>query len=73
MQKIAARSCLLGALIIAFGPLVLAQPAAAVFKQQGSKLVGTGSPTNPPPNQGRSVSLSADGSTALVGGNECCG
>jgi hypothetical protein len=37
-----------------------------VFSQQGSKLVGTG--TGAVIQQGYSVSLSADGSTALVGG-----
>ena len=36
------------------------------WSQQGSKLVGTGSVGTP--NQGQSVSLSADGNTAIVGG-----
>ncbi|MFX4589172.1 hypothetical protein ABTB15_19525, partial [Acinetobacter baumannii] len=36
------------------------------WSQQGSKLVGTGAVGNA--NQGRSVSLSADGNTAIVGG-----
>jgi len=36
--------------------------------QQGGKLVGTGNTT--PANQGSSVSLSADGNTAIVGGSE---
>jgi antibiotic biosynthesis monooxygenase (ABM) superfamily enzyme len=36
--------------------------------QQGSKLVGTGG-TGTSPQQGSSVSISADGNTALVGGN----
>ena len=39
---------------------------AGIWSQQGSKLVGTGSLGNP--QQGYSVSLSADGNTALVGG-----
>ncbi len=45
----------------------IAQPSAtAQFGQQGSKLVGTGVVGNG--YQGFSVSLSADGSTAIVGG-----
>jgi hypothetical protein len=41
-----------------------------VWTQQGTKLVGTGAvgQNGPPPEQGRSVSLSADGNTAIVGG-----
>ena len=39
---------------------------AAQFSQQGPKLVGTGAVGNP--QQGESVSLSADGNTAIVGG-----
>jgi hypothetical protein len=39
---------------------------AAQFSQQGPKLVGTGAVGNA--NQGRSVSLSADGNTAIIGG-----
>jgi subtilisin-like proprotein convertase family protein len=38
-----------------------------VWNQQGPKLVGTGAVGNA--SQGRSVSLSADGNTAVVGGN----
>ena len=38
-----------------------------VWTQQGSKLVGTGAVGNA--YQGQSVALSADGNTALVGGN----
>ena len=41
-------------------------PAFAQFSQQGPKLVGTG--TVGSANQGWSVSLSADGNTAIVGG-----
>jgi len=43
-----------------------AQPASALYIQQGAKLVannGVGAP-----GQGRSVSISADGNTAIVGG-----
>ena len=41
-----------------------------VWSQQGAKLVGTGSlfPSISPPQQGTSVALSTDGTTALVGG-----
>jgi hypothetical protein len=38
-----------------------------VWTQQGSKLVGTGG--LPEPKQGGSVALSADGNTAIIGGN----
>ena len=40
---------------------------AGVWSQQGSKLVGTGG--SGVPYQGSSVSISADGNTAIVGGN----
>jgi hypothetical protein len=40
--------------------------SGGVWTQQGTKLVGSGFVGNP--NQGRSVSLSADGNTAIVGG-----
>jgi hypothetical protein len=42
--------------------------SGGVWTQQGSKLVGTGAVGNA--YQGRSVSLSADGSTAIVGGSD---
>jgi hypothetical protein len=45
---------------------VLAHPAPAQFKQQGAKLVGTGGVGG---SEGVSVALSADGSTALIGGS----
>jgi hypothetical protein len=41
--------------------------SGGVWTQQGLKLVGTGA--TGAANQGRSVSLSADGNTAIVGGN----
>ncbi len=41
--------------------------SAGVWSQQGSKLVGTGSTASA--RQGTSVCLSADGNTAIVGGN----
>jgi hypothetical protein len=44
------------------------QPALALFAQQGPKLVGTGAVAPPVAEQGRSVALSADGGTAIVGG-----
>jgi len=40
--------------------------SGGVWSQQGSKLVGTGAVG--PAGQGRSVALSADGNTAIVGG-----
>ncbi|MES2727901.1 MAG: cadherin-like beta sandwich domain-containing protein, partial [Bacteroidota bacterium] len=43
--------------------------SGGVWSQQGSKLVGTGSVVGPYVYQGRSVRLSADGNTAIVGGN----
>jgi hypothetical protein len=46
--------------------VVLAQAAAAQFLQQGNKLVGTGAVGGA--RQGRSVAISADGTTAIVGG-----
>src|SRR5262245_17717861 len=47
--------------------LFSSQPALAqFFSQQGPKLVGTGE--NGFPREGLSVSLSADGNTAIVGG-----
>src|ERR1700690_71804 len=46
--------------------LFSSHPALAEFSQQGPKLVGTGAVGNA--NQGSSVSLSADGNTAIVGG-----
>jgi uncharacterized protein YdbL (DUF1318 family) len=53
-------------LIVLLAAGVLSQPALAVFVQQGSKLVGTGVVGTA--HQGRSVALSADGNTAIVGG-----
>jgi hypothetical protein len=46
--------------------LLFPHPALAQFSQQGPKLVGTGAVGNA--YQGGSVSLSADGNTAIVGG-----
>jgi hypothetical protein len=43
---------------------------AGVWSQQGNKLVGTGSWNSSSPYQGHSVSLSADGNTAIIGGNK---
>jgi len=48
------------------GMLFLAHVAAAQFTQQGSKLVGTGA--DGAAQQGTSVAISADGTTAVVGG-----
>jgi hypothetical protein len=56
-----------GASALVFGSLVCAaQPAAAQFTQQGSKLAGTG--YSGTPYQGLSAALSADGTTAILGG-----
>jgi hypothetical protein len=43
--------------------------SGGIWTQQGSKLVGTGAVGPKGAQQGTSVSLSADGNTALVGGN----
>ena len=47
--------------------LLSSHPALAQFSQQGSKLVGTGAVGFA--DQGASVSVSADGNTAIVGGD----
>ncbi|HKM87349.1 MAG TPA: hypothetical protein VJX48_01975, partial [Xanthobacteraceae bacterium] len=53
--------------VLVFAALICAsQPAAAQFIQQGAKLVGTDFVGSP--EQGYSVALSADGTTAIVGG-----
>jgi hypothetical protein len=53
--------------VLVFGALLGAsQPAAAQFVQQGAKLVGSGAVGAA--QQAYSVALSADGSTAIVGG-----
>jgi antibiotic biosynthesis monooxygenase (ABM) superfamily enzyme len=60
---------LFAAFVLIFAVLLFSsQLALAQFTQQGPKLVGTGAIA--PVNQGTSVSLSADGNTAIVGG--CC-
>jgi hypothetical protein len=57
------------ACVLSFGALLGAgQPASAQFTQQGAKLVGTGAVGVA--GQGFSVRLSADGSTAILGGPE---
>jgi hypothetical protein len=48
------------------GAIWVYAPSGGVFAQQGGKLVGTGFAATA--RQGSSVSLSADGNTALVGG-----
>ena len=42
--------------------------SGSTWTQQGAKLVGTGAIGSQPASQGHSVSLSADGNTAIVGG-----
>jgi hypothetical protein len=55
------------ACVLVFAALVCAsRPAAAQFTQQGPKLVGTGAAGAA--EQGYSVALSGDGTTAIVGG-----
>jgi hypothetical protein len=49
------------------GMLFLAHAASAQFIQQGNKLVGTGAVGAP--RQGLSVAISADGNTAIAGGD----
>ena len=55
-----------GSLLIFVGLLSSSQLALGQFTQQGSKLVGTGAVGNA--QQGVSVALSGDGTTAIVGG-----
>jgi hypothetical protein len=53
--------------VLVFGTLIAtAQPAAAQFRQQGAKLVGTGAVGGA--LQGMFMTLSADGNTAIVAG-----
>ena len=57
--------------LLVFAPLCTTQPASAQYTQLGDKLVGSGAVNNPcgcGVSQGQSVSLSADGKTAIVGG-----
>jgi hypothetical protein len=53
-------------MVLVCATLLASHPALAQFAQQGPKLVGTGAAGNA--WQGSSVSLSADGNTAIVGG-----
>jgi hypothetical protein len=53
--------------VLVSSALLTAHSALAQFMQQGPKLVGTGAYENQ--RQGSSVSLSADGNTAIVGGD----
>jgi hypothetical protein len=53
-------------IVLVCATLLSSPPALAQFSQQGPKLVGTGAVGNAA--QGASVSLSADGNTAIVGG-----
>ena len=43
--------------------------SGSTWTQQGNKIVGTGGSTNANANQGQGVAISADGSTAMVGGS----
>jgi uncharacterized repeat protein (TIGR01451 family) len=55
-------------IVLACSTLISVEPALAQFVQQGPKLVGTGYVGQPA--QGESVAISADGNTAIVGGDE---
>jgi hypothetical protein len=55
-------------MVVLLGATLLSQPARADFVQQGPKLVGSGA-VGPLTLQGQSVALSADGNTAIVGGD----
>src|ERR1035437_6467321 len=57
---------LVSLIVILSATLLSSHPALAQFSQQGPKLVGTGAAGAAV--QGDSVSLSADGNTAIVGG-----
>ena len=61
---------LIGLVLLVF--VGIGEVKGQAYKQQGIKLVGTGyatgSSTNVP-HQGSAIALSADGNTALVGGN----
>jgi len=57
---------LLAPVVMVYATLLSSYSALAQFSQQGSKLVGAGASGNA--FQGYSVSLSADGNTAIVGG-----
>ena len=52
--------------VLVCATLLSSRPAFAQFAQQGPKLVGTGAVGTA--QQGQSVSVSADGNTAIVGG-----
>ena len=54
------------AVLALLGAALISQPCFGQYSQQGSKLVGTGAVGTAA--QGKAVSLSADGSTAIVGG-----
>src|SRR5204863_9094775 len=56
-----------GTVLLCAALLWPAQPALAQFTQDGPKLVGSGAVGGA--EQGQSVALSADGHTAIVGGN----
>jgi hypothetical protein len=56
----------IASIVPVYAALLFSHPAFAQFSQQGPKLVGTGAVGNA--LQGNSVSLSADGDTAIVGG-----
>jgi FG-GAP repeat len=63
------RSSFFGPSVLIFAALLFSsQLALAQFTQQGPKLVGTGAVGSIPASQGWSAAISADGSTAIIGG-----
>src|SRR5450759_3476611 len=66
-MRLRMRHHLVAFIVLVCATLLFSHPALAKFSQQGPKLVGTGAVGNA--TQGGSVSLSADGNTAIVGGS----
>ena len=60
---------LIGLMVLVYATLLSSRPALGQFSQQGPKLVETGAVGELAAQRGFSVSLSADGNTAIVGGN----
>ena len=66
LVRMSSRHRMMRVVLVGATLLAAAAPAFAQFSQQGPKLVGSGAA--PAGWQGKSVSLSADGNTAIVGG-----
>ena len=56
--------------VLVYVALLTSHPALAQFSQQGTKLVGSGAEGVIAAQRGFSVSLSSDGNTAIVGGDD---